>query len=79
MFKLFRPEASSLRPDRSHANTAEFRGNTLEGDHFALRPERNSEGQAQRLFGWHDSSQGGARVDTTSEHLAAVTHAFDTP
>ena len=63
MFKLFRTRQDLSHPDSPSARDSELRGTTLEGYHFAIRVERSSNGRAQRLIGWHGSSQGGARVD----------------
>ena len=63
VFKLFRTKQSLPPTDIRNAPTSELRGTTLEGYHFAIRVERSRDGRAQRLIGWHGSSQGGARVD----------------
>jgi hypothetical protein len=64
VFKLFRPKPTTARPPSTCPASAELRGTTTEGYHFALRLERNRNGQAQRLIGWHGASRGGgARVE----------------
>ncbi len=63
MFKLFRPKPTTAPTASPCPASAELRGTTTEGYHFALRLDRNSKGQAQRLIGWHGSSRGGARVE----------------
>lgn len=67
MFKLFRTRQDLSHPDSPSARDSELRGTTLEGYHFAIRVERGLEGEAQRLIGWHGSSQGGGRVDLRRE------------
>ena len=63
VFKLFRPKPVTAQTPSNCPPSAELRGTTTEGYHFALRLERNRSGQAQRLIGWHGSSRGGARVE----------------
>ena len=63
VFRLFRTPPPPAQADAPDPCDSELRGTTLEGYHFAIRVERSSNGRAQRLIGWHGSSQGGARVD----------------
>ena len=63
MFKLFRSKPASAQAASACPPSAELRGTTTEGYHYALRVERNDAGQPRRLIGWHGSARGGARVE----------------
>lgn len=63
MFKLFRAKPASAQTSPTCPPSAELRGTTTEGYHYALRVERNDAGQPRRLIGWHGSARGGARVE----------------
>lgn len=63
VFKLFRPKPAPAAPADAQTSSAEIRGTTTEGYHFALRLLCDRSGRAQRLIGWHGSSRGGARVE----------------
>lgn len=63
MFRLSRTPLPPAQADAPDTCDSELRGATSEGYHFAIRVERSRDGRAQRLIGWHGSSQGGARVD----------------
>lgn len=63
VFRLFRPKPAPAASPAAKTSSAEIRGTTTEGYHFALRLLRDPSGRPQRLIGWHGSSRGGARVE----------------
>lgn len=63
MFKLFRSKSATAHAASACPPSAELRGTTTEGYHYALRLERDHAGHARRLIGWHGSTRGGARVE----------------
>lgn len=63
VFKLFRPKTVAPESASLQESSAELRGTTTEGYHYALRLQRDAQGAAQRVIGWHGTSKGGARVE----------------